>query len=253
MMNAPVNRRLRLAARTLVEWRTPSGNPDYKGVFADLARAHTGAAQYGLAENQDVLRLDDEGSLLWFMSETLQDHQKDQWPSLRLVRGAEKELVDRCLTTLTSGQNSWNFAPDVLSGYRSEDLRDIILAAMKGEKLDNLQKSILALVILSLPIPQQLQAPYVQMVTSRVAVITFRLRQAAMMARRLYTSIVEGVDVMRLLSSLGFVIGIMFAVGSFVFGSSLTSISSSLSFVLGVIAVLTQAVKSLMSKKAKQM
>jgi hypothetical protein len=66
-------RRLRLAARTLLEWRTPRSNADYRRVLRDLVAVHPLAAGANLLINEPLLALDDSGTLLWYLSETLDD------------------------------------------------------------------------------------------------------------------------------------------------------------------------------------
>lgn len=65
------SRRLRLAARTLIEWKTPSTTEQYKSVLSDLLKSHPNAARWGLTLNSDVLQVDTEGSVLWYLSDTL--------------------------------------------------------------------------------------------------------------------------------------------------------------------------------------
>lgn len=202
-----VDYRLRLAARTLLEWRTPSSNPDYKRVLSDLLKDHAGAQLHRLAENADVLLLDEDGSLIWFLSETLQNHEKDNWRFHWLATDVvEKELVERCLITLTTAENEWSFPPDVLFGYGNADLRDVIYTGMTSGREDTKRQALLALVALSMPISAELQGPFVAKVTSCVAGMSVRFRRAAMMASKVYDTIIEGLDVVRLLSALGFTV-----------------------------------------------
>jgi hypothetical protein len=62
---------LRLSARTLAEWRTPSSNRSYESVFNDLLSFHPFARTLGIRSKSEVLSLDNDGSILWFLSETL--------------------------------------------------------------------------------------------------------------------------------------------------------------------------------------
>jgi len=62
---------LRLSARTLAEWRTPASAPSYEGVFGDLLSVHPFARELGIDAASRVLSFDRDGTILWYLSETL--------------------------------------------------------------------------------------------------------------------------------------------------------------------------------------
>src|SRR5438046_2762380 len=67
--------RLRLAARTLIEWNTPTSSPLYRQVLEKLLEAHPSAQAGGLTIHSSVLKVDKRGIILWYLSETLSDQQ----------------------------------------------------------------------------------------------------------------------------------------------------------------------------------
>jgi hypothetical protein len=62
---------LRLAARTLIEWKAPPSTEEYQTILADLLKVHPFAAECGLTSGSDVLKLDTQGVILWFLTDTL--------------------------------------------------------------------------------------------------------------------------------------------------------------------------------------
>jgi hypothetical protein len=99
MNTTRTNYELRLSARILLEWRTPPGNPDYQAVLTDLLETHAGAALHGLSKRQEIISLDEDGSLLWFLSETLQDDQTKWLGELSSKLDDNGELAFRCFRT----------------------------------------------------------------------------------------------------------------------------------------------------------
>src|SRR5258706_12804818 len=63
--------RLRLAARTLIEWKVPVSTEKYQTVLSDLLAIHPYAFDWGLRVNNQVFEIDERGVLLWYLSETL--------------------------------------------------------------------------------------------------------------------------------------------------------------------------------------
>ena len=68
--------RLRLAARSLIEWKTPRTNPHYKRVLSALLQRHTLAAGMGFTAKSPILSLDDRESVLWYLSESFEENVK---------------------------------------------------------------------------------------------------------------------------------------------------------------------------------
>jgi hypothetical protein len=69
-------RRLRLAARTLIEWGAPLSSAKVKSFVRQLINIHPFAADLGVDEESAVMMLDEHGTVLWYLSETLQDSTK---------------------------------------------------------------------------------------------------------------------------------------------------------------------------------
>lgn len=65
--------RLRLAARSLIEWKEPPTTERYRQVVADLLRVHPFAAEAGFRPDAHWVSLDTRGNVLWFLSDTLDD------------------------------------------------------------------------------------------------------------------------------------------------------------------------------------
>ncbi len=63
--------RLRLAARTLLEWKVPTSSRQYQIVLNDLLRVHANAKSWGLQPGNKLFTLDENGVILWYLSETL--------------------------------------------------------------------------------------------------------------------------------------------------------------------------------------
>lgn len=73
--------RLRLAARTLIEWKTPVASPNFKAVLNDIIQSHPYARSYGLSNDSKLFTLAHNRTLLWYLTETLDvaatdDHSK---------------------------------------------------------------------------------------------------------------------------------------------------------------------------------
>lgn len=65
---------LRLSARTLGEWRTPASTCSYERVLSDLLSVHPFARELGIDAASKVLSLDGDGTILWYLSETLSSY-----------------------------------------------------------------------------------------------------------------------------------------------------------------------------------
>lgn len=66
---APNLLRLRLAARTLAEWRTPVGTADFRRVLQDISNLQHEAGARALASREDILSCDQEGMVLLYLTE----------------------------------------------------------------------------------------------------------------------------------------------------------------------------------------
>jgi len=107
--------RLRLAARTLIEWKTPQSAQYYQQVLGDLLRFHPQASTWGLTTEKDFLRFDERGIILWFLSDTISDpvlsvaSDGDRWWSVFLSENATFLLTNYALTK--SGEHTWDGGP----------------------------------------------------------------------------------------------------------------------------------------------
>lgn len=85
---------MRLAARALVEWRTPKTSPEYREILRALAaeRGLTGL----LDETSGLVGLDDSGVLLWCLSER-GDQLDGATPGVRLTRDDVRRKIQQVL------------------------------------------------------------------------------------------------------------------------------------------------------------
>lgn len=63
--------KLRLAARTLLEWKITCTSDVYRLVLRDILKCHPYASTLGLQPSSAVFSIDERGTFLWFLSETL--------------------------------------------------------------------------------------------------------------------------------------------------------------------------------------
>lgn len=64
-------KRLRLAAKTLIEWKTPQTSPDYQRILKDLLETHPLAKKFEIDATHPLIKLDHKAIVLWFLSETM--------------------------------------------------------------------------------------------------------------------------------------------------------------------------------------
>src|ERR1044072_5622741 len=88
--------RLRLIARTLIEWQTPPTSPYFVGVLRELIESNLISRNFRLTADHSFLRLDDEGYLLTFLADTL-DVNDEQGSSLAIGqevnRGSVRDIL----------------------------------------------------------------------------------------------------------------------------------------------------------------
>jgi hypothetical protein len=71
MIGGGVHSRLRLAARILIEWKTPKDSPDYQRVLHEVIAQHPLAQQVDLINKTNLMRLDDSSVILWYLSDSM--------------------------------------------------------------------------------------------------------------------------------------------------------------------------------------
>ncbi len=134
--------RLRLAARSLIEWRTPRQSADYQLVLNRLLSLHPIARSFGLGA--DILDLDDDGAILWYLSEITSGTPPAPGPEvvavaelrlrtlealLALRFGSEKPLLalrfgsekQQPVVNISLASNGTEFEEVVLSALASDD------------------------------------------------------------------------------------------------------------------------------------
>jgi hypothetical protein len=82
--------RLRLASRALIEWKTPATAEQYQLVLRDLLAIHPYASSWGLKLDSQILKQDPQGTVLWYLSETL-DSQEN--PMLLYPQGKSRRIL----------------------------------------------------------------------------------------------------------------------------------------------------------------
>ncbi len=86
--------RLRLAAKTLIEWETPVGNPQFRRVVEQLI-ANNVIAHNRLTVNAKCLRLDQDRTIIWYLSENIGSIIERQEEPLDVTKkDLVSELVD---------------------------------------------------------------------------------------------------------------------------------------------------------------
>jgi hypothetical protein len=86
--------RLRLTARALIEWRTPISSITYREVLDELIAVNPLATSIGITPQSRILKYDDQGVVLWYLSETLKSEVPrpdtfENWPMTLQLRAEE--------------------------------------------------------------------------------------------------------------------------------------------------------------------
>src|ERR1700733_15358073 len=63
--------RLRLAAKALLEWRTPRTSEHYQNILGELISKNAIARSRGWKQDNPIMQLDEQGSAMWYLSDTL--------------------------------------------------------------------------------------------------------------------------------------------------------------------------------------
>lgn len=212
-------RKLRLAARMLIEWKTPPASGDYQSVFSELVEDHVGARLFDLKARRGVIAADDFAAFLWFLSETLDYDKEGDW-SYSMPEVWQPHLTESCWSILRSPQSTWEFSDDVLCGHRNADLRDMIVAAVNKKPFSS--DGFYTLIALALPIEKTLQGTYVRRLALSTGKISLKLRVASSAAVRTFEGLLIGTDAARLTSFIS-----MFVTGaaSLLFGGSVVGLA----------------------------
>src|SRR5271154_2700451 len=63
---------LRLAARAMIEWRTPKDATAYQEILREILLGHPIADSVGIHKTHPILEYDDQGILLCYLSDTME-------------------------------------------------------------------------------------------------------------------------------------------------------------------------------------
>jgi hypothetical protein len=155
---------LRLAARTLIEWRTPKKSSAFVEVLHDILVDHPIAAQLGIKRGHELFALDDQGVLLWFLSETMDA----PIPS----RAVPETNIAKQMASLLDNQ----IYHDGAVGYGDSELwqhgplkSQVVDAVLVGLVKNDLQSS-MALLAITIPLPLWIQRKHVGLTKSQYKV-----------------------------------------------------------------------------------
>ncbi len=178
------NLKLRLAARTLIEWRTPVASDLYQRVLNDLIAVHPCAMVFGLQASSDVIKADDRGILLFYLSETLNETAQDSGSIASMGKAREfvidysnlfwdrflSESVEYMLTTsaLRSSDNEsiWEGGPTKVK------FADSVISALNTEREDAFSAAYEALVVAILPVRARIKEDGYRELVSEVKAVT---------------------------------------------------------------------------------
>jgi len=175
--------RLRLAARTLVEWRTAVSSEQYTRIMSALLRYHPNASLYGLNVGSDVLKIDDQGSLLWYLSDTLNVNNssgitgKSGLSEKAFIDDAVKEFLNQYAFTKTT-EFLWAEGPTKLK------IAGLILETTSSEDANRRNlgwKTLLAIII---PLDANLQVEFITKLLKSQGLLPGKLQSVAIFLRR---------------------------------------------------------------------
>src|SRR6266571_1260662 len=124
--------RLRLAARTLIEWKTPITAAEYQRVLSDLLKTHPKSSSWGLTLDKEFLNLDDRGVVLWYLSETINTEEPKE--KLNLVDIDPNRHIILLMSNLMDYGTSIQEGEETFEGaYRRSQVADTIFEAIKSK------------------------------------------------------------------------------------------------------------------------
>ena len=152
--------KLRLAARTLIEWKTPITSSEYQRVLANLLNVHPNASLWGFTPNKKFIELDDQGTVLWYLSETMCAEQAKL--SVEQSNGKFRGYIEFLRKVSIEGLINYGVSGYTNSvmwtgGPTKSKVADTIIEALTNR--DDLAKSISleVLIILLIPLEKNLQ------------------------------------------------------------------------------------------------
>jgi len=197
--------RLQLAARTLVEWRTPPESDDYKRVLAELLAMYLKAARVGPRFSAQILKLDRDNVVPWYLSETLStdslqsnasrpkrgrkgsvtatDLAEPLQPSRNILNCST--LLDSAIVVLEKLDHVWPTGPH---GAKVASVLAIRLSAQDDEDVTIACRALLALVV---PFDGESRRRYLQALM--IGVPTLRFRQLLRLLRLIQKAVHVGV------------------------------------------------------------
>lgn len=174
--------KLRLAARALIEWRTPPKNENYQRVLGGLLRCHPAGTLADL--RNPVFEIDDDGTLLWYLSETFdEDRMKFSQatsPNPELLGIAYRQLVRSTLFRKSATRELWPGGPR--ARWAVERIRDALLSP--NERLREV--GVNSIVALQVPWPQAARESCLRSLGYQSPSLS---RQMERTMRRLYTRV----------------------------------------------------------------
>lgn len=137
-MSSKSTLKLRLAARTLLEWRTPPSSEEYRLLLQDIFSVHPVTTYFHLTIPDKILASDDHGALLLYLSDTLDNppiiypSRTPQWESYlgdRFHNLFESQILSRRV--------SKGMRPLISQNYKQvERLLDLLAEVVRNGGLD---------------------------------------------------------------------------------------------------------------------
>jgi len=147
------NRILWLTARTLVEWDTPTTTVEYKNVLNDLLSVHRFAKSFDLTIDKPFLKLDKHGTILWYLSETLDTDKSEELD--KLINGVSdktawyRRMVEALVDYGTSESTQNKQWRGTLSKFR---VADTIIETIRDQNPELINLGIITLISILVPL-----------------------------------------------------------------------------------------------------
>ena len=179
---------LRLAARSLLEWQTPRQSKYYRDVMIDLIGQSAIAKSRGLSESHPILDLDERGSLLWYLSETLTS-EVPEIPEIISEQETTEHFVTRAIAAFESAGDIDTFANPFLRHLDIDETLDVILAGLKDRSAQVNGLAVSLLLSISTPLAHREQANYFVDLTDQRLAFTPMFRRLRQRSRFLYRTL----------------------------------------------------------------
>jgi hypothetical protein len=191
--------KLQLAARILIEWKTPRSSPAYGEVMRDIIRNNEAARELRVLSNEELLRLDENNAILWYLSESL---ERTPVSDAAVKRYGDKDLLyieRRICRELYSAGGDPDRAPAWPGGPQAARLSDAVMRAIESRRAQECLDAFIVLIGLeSATITSPVQAAAARVLSAPRLRSTI-VRRAQPILRRLKWI----VDVVTLLSIIG--------------------------------------------------